>query len=62
MVSTATIAQYLAGCDFPCSRQDLIDFARGKNAPNDVLNALNQLPDRTFNSMASVWDAIGEVS
>ncbi len=62
MVSTAIIAQYLEGCSFPCSRQELINFARSKNAPNDVLNTLQLLPDRTYNSMAGVWDAIGEVS
>lgn len=62
MVSTATIAQYLEGCNFPCSRLDLINFAKDMNAPNDVLTALQQLPDRTFNSIASVWDAIGEVT
>ncbi|MHB1417406.1 MAG: DUF2795 domain-containing protein [Chloroflexota bacterium] len=61
MVSTATIAQYLQGIDFPASKQDCLQLARQRNAPHDVLDTLNRLPDRQYYSMAGVFDAVGEV-
>ena len=64
MVSTATVAQYLEGLDFPASKQEIIDYAEERNAPPDVLDALSRMPeprDGKYYSMASVWDAVGEI-
>ncbi|MHB0937702.1 MAG: DUF2795 domain-containing protein [Armatimonadota bacterium] len=61
MVSTATIAQVLDGLDFPASKQDMIRYAQERNAPKDVMETLHQLPDRQYQSMAGVFEAVGEV-
>lgn len=58
---TAKISQYLSGINFPCSKQDLINHARRSNAPEDVLQALQRIPDRTYNSMADVLSGVGRV-
>ncbi len=61
MVSTAKVAQFLQGLDFPCTKQQCIDYARRNNAPDDVMDVLHRLPDRQYFSMAGIWDAIGEL-
>lgn len=61
MVSTATISQFIEGVDFPATREEIIDHAHDRDAPEDVLDMLEELPDDEFQSMAEVWDAIGEI-
>ncbi len=58
---TARISEFLGEINFPCSKQDLISFAQQKNAPDEVLNALQRIPDRTYNSMADVLSGVGRV-
>ncbi len=60
-VSPTNLTQFLGGINFPCSKQELIKHARGRNAPQDVLNTLEQIPDRTYNSMSDVMRDIGKV-
>ena len=48
---TATIVQFLEGLHFPVSKQQIIQQARQKNAPPEVLGLLNQLPEKQFNSL-----------
>jgi len=62
MVSTAKVSQYLEGLDFPCTKQQCIDYARSHQAPQDVMDVLERLPDRQFFSMASIWDALGDLT
>ena len=59
--STANIAQYLRGIDFPCTRDQLVDHCRRNNCPTDVINVLQSLPNRQFNSMADVMSGVGQV-
>ncbi len=61
MVSTATVSRVLEGLNFPASKQDCIDYARRRNAPQEVLDVLYQLPDRQYFSMAGIWDALGDL-
>lgn len=64
MVSIAMVSQYLEGVDFPASRQEVIDCAEDRNAPPDVIEGLESMPeprDGRYYSMAAVWDAIGEL-
>lgn len=59
MVSTAKVSQYLEGIDFPANKQQLIDYAHDNDAPQDVLDILQKLPEGRYFSMAGVWEAIG---
>lgn len=61
MVSTATVSQALQGLDFPATKQECIDYARRRNAPQDVIDVLHRLPDRQYFSMAGIWDAMGDI-
>ena len=62
MVYTSTLAHYLRGLAFPCTKRDCINYARQQNAPGEVIAFLEKMRDQRFNSLADVWVAAGEVS
>lgn len=53
------IARHLEPSAFPASRSELIDVARRERAPDEVLRLLEWLPDRRYENVASVWEALG---
>src|SRR5437588_7243950 len=66
-ISAATIAKALSGIDFPKTKDSLKKYAK-KNiskvevqATTDILNVINQLPDRKYNNMADVEKSIGDI-
>jgi hypothetical protein len=60
-VSAAVIQEFLRGMDYPARRNGILEKARQNNAPNDVLDILNQLPDQEYGSAAEVSRAIGKI-
>jgi hypothetical protein len=44
------VEQYLQKAHFPASKTELIQFARGHNAPNPIINALQNIPERKYNA------------
>lgn len=58
--SPSNIAQYLSGIDFPCQRDDLVRHAKNNNAEEPVIDALENLPDREYTTMADVMEGFGE--
>ena len=59
--SPTNIAHHLGGIDFPAGKDDLIKHAEGKNADQDVMEILTQMPEREYGSMADVMKGVGEV-
>src|SRR6266487_3136699 len=66
-VSAASIAKALSGIDFPKTKDGLRQYAK-KNiskvdiqGPTNILNVINQLPDRKYNNMADVEKSIGDI-
>lgn len=57
-VSPAVVEKYLAGVDYPASRQDLIDKAKKNKADRDVMDILDNLPDQTYHSPIDVSKAM----
>lgn len=60
MVSTSVVSEVLKGLDFPADKQKCIDYARKRNPPREVMEALENMPNGRFDSMSGVWHAIGE--
>ncbi|MDK2890734.1 MAG: hypothetical protein PWR21_1366 [Methanoculleus sp.] len=60
-LSAADLQVYLKGMDYPAGRQDLIAHARKNDAPEDVIAALEQFGDRTYESAADVGTEFGQV-
>jgi hypothetical protein len=61
MVSTGEIQEYLHGMDYPAGKSDLISKARSNNAPQDVIDVLDRLPDQRFSTPIDVNKAIGDI-
>jgi hypothetical protein len=55
-----SLLEYLDGIRYPASKQDLLRYAREHDAPEDVLNDLNRLPDERFDEWMEITDALGE--
>lgn len=52
--SPIDIQKALGGMDYPASKEDLVQHAKDKGADDAVLETLNNLPDREFDSPTDV--------
>ena len=58
--SPIELQKYLAGVDYPATRDDLLDCAEENDAPDDVVAILEELPDDLeFASPADVMRHFG---
>ncbi|MBB2910971.1 hypothetical protein FHS43_002236 [Streptosporangium becharense] len=56
----SNLARWISGVHaFPADRATLIARAEEQSAPDPVLSAVRSLPDRTFENMEDVADALG---
>ncbi|WP_449277537.1 DUF2795 domain-containing protein [Leucobacter sp. GX24907] len=54
------LQKYLGGVDYPAGKSDLVSAARKAGADDDVLDALDGLPDRDFDSPTDVSGEFGD--
>ena len=59
--SPANIARSLKGIHFLVGKQDLVEHAKKNDADKEVIEVLEQLPDRRYGTMADVEKGVGEV-
>ncbi len=52
------VQKSLSGVDYPASKQSLIDHARGQGASEDILQALERIPDREYDGPNAVSEQI----
>lgn len=59
----ANIMSHLKGIDFPASKADILRTARGGQGPDTstVLDVLQRIDDREYNSPAEVMKQIGSI-
>jgi hypothetical protein len=48
------VQKSLSGIDYPASKQNLIEHARGQGASEGVLQALERIPDREYDGPNAV--------
>jgi Protein of unknown function (DUF2795) len=48
------IQKYLSGVDYPVTKEQLLEKARDNGAGEDVLSALEKLPERDYNGPNAV--------
>lgn len=60
-VSPAIVEKYLAGMHYPAGKAALISNAQNKAAPNDVMDLINKLPDKTYTSPIDITKEIGKI-
>ncbi|MDN7012471.1 DUF2795 domain-containing protein [Methanoculleus sp. FWC-SCC3] len=58
-LSAAGLQTYLAGMNYPASKQDLITRARQSDAPQGVVSVLENFNDRAYRSPADVREEFG---
>jgi len=56
----ATLMQHLVGMHFPAEKRALLRQARQSGACQDVMDALECIPDHPFQTAAEVLLAVGE--
>ncbi len=58
----ANIQHYLKGISYPANKNQLISTARSNKAPQEVLEAIQDLPAQDFGGPQDVMKAYGELS
>lgn len=56
----ASITKHLSGMDFPADKEGLVEHARGQGAGEDVIQAIRDMPQDSYGSMADVMKAFGK--
>ena len=59
--SAAGVTSALKGISFPSDRSGLVRQARDNDASDEVIDLIESMPDRRFETMADVSKAVGEV-
>ncbi|WP_055481756.1 DUF2795 domain-containing protein [Sphaerimonospora mesophila] len=54
------LQKHLKGVDYPAGKSDLIQTARDHGADDNVINALERLPDRQYDGPNAVSKAVTE--
>jgi hypothetical protein len=63
--SAAAIAKLLSGIQFPKDKSKIVDYAEKNKTkldkPEEVINTIRAIPDRTYHNMVEVEKALGEI-
>ena len=57
-INPIELQKSLAGVDYPASRDDLVEAAKGNGASDDILSALGDLGENSFEKPTDVSSAI----
>jgi len=60
-ISPILVQKNLKGAKYPSDKNQLIQIAQRNNAPNEVMDVLNQIPAQEYSSPAKVMKAITQV-
>jgi len=60
-VSPAEVEKYLGGISYPVDKQKLIDYAKQKGAPDEVISMLQKMGDKNYNSSVDVTEEFGKI-
>lgn len=59
--SPAAIEKYLKGINFPAQKKDLINHAKGNQAPDDVMHVLESFEEKEYRSPIDVSKEVGRI-
>jgi hypothetical protein len=57
--SRSELARHLQPSVFPARPEELAESARREHAPDSVIAQLRRLPDRLYDNVQAVWEALG---
>ena len=55
------ISQMVSSVQFPINKDKLIQFAQQRGANDQIVGALQHLPDKTFNSPQDIQNELGNL-
>lgn len=58
-VNPVQLQKFLGGMDYPCSKTDLMDYARENGADDNILKTIQGLGRDHFDTPADVSEAVG---
>ncbi len=61
-ISPVLVQKNLKGAKYPSNKNSLLEIAQRNQAPNEVIDVLNQIPSQDYDSPAQVMKAIGQVT
>jgi hypothetical protein len=61
MIQDALVMETLEGLNFPASKQELLDYAFRQFAPEEVIHALDELPDIDYSSLDTVEETLKQI-
>jgi hypothetical protein len=53
-ISPIELQKHLGGVDYPATKDQLVNHAREKGAGDDLLQVLDQIPDREYDGPSAV--------
>lgn len=56
------VQKFLAGMDYPATRDELVEHAKGRDADDGVLAALREIPDRRYEGPSGVSKEVNRAS
>ncbi|MCW2944382.1 MAG: hypothetical protein JWR24_1099 [Actinoallomurus sp.] len=56
------VQKYLSGMSYPATKEELIEHAKSQNAPKEILEALEKIPDDEYDGPNKVSSAVGDVT
>lgn len=59
--SPANVQKFLKGVAYPASKEDLVSTAKSNQAPEEVLEILDEFPAQQYGGPQDVMKAYGEV-
>jgi hypothetical protein len=54
------VQKYLSGVDYPATKDQLVEHARSRSAPEEIIDQLSSLPDDTYDGPNKVSRAIAK--
>ena len=60
-VSASQIQLFLKGVSYPANKQSIVSAARSNNAPQNVMDFINRLPDKQYGGPAMVEEEFGKM-
>jgi hypothetical protein len=58
-INPQEIQQLIQSAHFPIDKNSIVQFAQQRGASNEVIGALQHLPDKTFNSPQDIQNELG---
>ncbi len=60
-VNPIQLQKYLKGISYPARQSDIVEAARRNKADQNILETLDQLPDREYKNPAEISKEIGKM-